>query len=172
MAFANQNRIIGNFEPFLLKLIPPVFFCSYVECFVVFLHYRWNEVLFAALIVSTLSGYFADEEAICVNKFDRSDVSTEMKDICITYPYSVQSDGTGESVRVYALHYKWIPYIFALALLLSFTLELYVKKIEDKTTKSFLQSLISHTLEEQNFDICQTYFTKHIGRHGHLPQLR
>ena len=172
MSFIHRDRILNNIGPFLLKLKPPPIFPSYVECIVVFAHYRWTEVLLALFVVSIFTSWFGSEQAICVNKFDRSEVSPEKKEICITYPYSVQTADDGQVMRSYALHYKWLPYAFGLALAFCCALEIFVRKFEDPKVKSLFQFLVNLKYEQEKFEKCEEFFSKYIGRHIHLPSSR
>lgn len=172
MSFKGHSRILEYVEPFIHQLKPPQYIASYAECFVVFIHYRWSAVLVTLMLAGSLSGWFAQENAICINKFDRSEISPEMQDICITYPYTIQRDGKGQEYRAYALHYKWIPYTFALILTFFIGLQLLITKIEDPKVRNFLSSISKLKNEEERYQVCSRYFVDHVGRHAHLPTTR
>lgn len=172
MSFATHNRILEYVQPFVHQLQPPPYLASYAECFVVFVHYRWSSVLMSLLLAVSLSNWFVQENAICVNKFDRSEISPEMQDICITYPYTLQEGTDGKTYRAYALHYKWIPYSFGLILGAFVGLQLLVQKIDDPKVRRFLENVSSMTNDDERFMTCCHYFVGHIGRHSHLPSTR
>ena len=161
-----RMNLIEKLSPFILQLLPPIFFGIFEECIVVFINYRWSSV-FIAIILTLTQVHDQRYPPVCVSKFDRSrEITDEQMDMCLTYPFT-----EGDS-RNNVLHYKWMPYVFGFILLCFVLLQLALKFFRDPRVEVFLCDLTNEKDEEQRFFKCLRYFTQQIGRHRHLQLTR
>ena len=172
MAFRGSFRLLERIDPFIRQLKPPDFFTSTVECFIVFIHCRWGPTLLSIFLVSSLFGWYHEDNAICYSKFDRTLVVGEMHDMCITYPFVTFAEEGGHERRVYALHYKWIPYAFGLSIAFFIGLQLAIKKLDDNKVRQHIELLLGMAPNIDRYHACVSYFMHNIGRHGHLAGAR
>ena len=78
------------------------------------LHGKYTSLFLLSCWLFVTSDYYASDAILCVSKFDRSIITGEMEDICLTYSFTKPS----VKQRYYVTHYKWIHWVFLLLALL------------------------------------------------------
>ncbi|KAF2356314.1 F-box domain [Trinorchestia longiramus] len=114
--------------------------------------------------------YYTSDPILCVSRYDRSVITGEMEEICLTYPFT---ESSLQTTKYFPLHYKWMHWIFLLLTL--------IYKLPDFLKSNLLQQpdledLLTHLSRLPiDFDLHSTqlkrslwYWLQNYGKHSNL----
>lgn len=114
--------------------------------------------------------YYTSDVILCVSKFDRSVVTGEVEQMCLTYPFT---ESRLQSTKYFALHYKWMHWAF-LFLALVYKLPYFVKRhvLHPDDLIDVLHELsvlpVDFSLEALSLQRSIWYWKQNYGKHGNL----
>ena len=141
-----------------------------INSLVMKLHSTYTSLFLVSCWMFVTCNYYTSDIILCVSKFDRSVVSGELENICLTYSYTRSSL---QENRYYVLHYKWIHWMFLLLALLYKLPSFLMVTVFSQTHLIRALRNISHlpadyNLSSKSLSRSIWYWSRNYGRHHDL----